>query len=106
MVIMQGQAQLFQLVRALHPPRGFPRRLDGRQEQRHQDPDHSDYDQQLDKSKAAYDSLVPWVNTWTHRNYLPSIKKKTKNGLNLSSTVATDFARLAARVREAGQDTH
>src|SRR5262245_37733143 len=38
---------------ALHPPRCFPRRLYGGQEQSHQHADDGDYDEQLHQRKAA-----------------------------------------------------
>ena len=35
-VVLKGQSQLFQVVFALRPPGGFPRLLNGRQQEGHQ----------------------------------------------------------------------
>ncbi len=50
-VIVHGQADLLQVVRALGTPGGFPGRLDGGQEQRDQDRDDGDHDEQLDQGE-------------------------------------------------------
>ena len=51
-VIRRGQAELFQVVRALHAARGFPRRLYGWKQQPHQHADNGDRRQQLDERKG------------------------------------------------------
>ena len=48
-MILQPHAQLPQIVRTRGTLRRAARRLHRRQEQRHQDPDHGNHDQQLDK---------------------------------------------------------
>ena len=42
------QAELFQMVLTLHTPSGFPGRLHGGQEQRHQNADDGNHDQKFD----------------------------------------------------------
>ena len=53
MIVVHRQADLLQVVAALHPPRRFPCRLHRRQQQRDQDADDRDDDQQLDQRKRA-----------------------------------------------------
>ena len=50
---LHGQSELPEVVRTLHPPRGFARRLDGRQQQGHQDTDDGNDDQELDQRKRS-----------------------------------------------------
>ena len=57
-VALHGEAQLLQVVGTLHPPRGFPRRLHRRQEQRNQDADDRDDGQQLHESKRRTNSRL------------------------------------------------
>ena len=52
MVVVEGQADLLEVVGALDPPRRLARRLHGRQEQRDQHRDDGDDDQQLDQREA------------------------------------------------------
>ena len=47
MVIVHRQADLLEIVGALHPPRRLPGRLHRRQQQRNEDPDDGDHHQQL-----------------------------------------------------------
>ena len=47
LVIEAAQGELFEVVLALHPSGGLPRRLHRRQQQRDQDADDCDYDQKL-----------------------------------------------------------
>ena len=54
-MILPRQADLFQIVLALRDPGRFPRRLNGRQQQRDQNADDGDDDQQLDKGERAAD---------------------------------------------------
>ena len=59
-VMRQGRdADLLEVVGALHPPGGFPRGLHGRQQQRDQDPDDRDHDQQFHERKAAHATPPP-----------------------------------------------
>ena len=53
---MQGQADLLQIVAALHAVRGFPDLLDGRQQQADQDGDDRDHHQQLNEREPAASS--------------------------------------------------
>jgi hypothetical protein len=46
------QGKLFHFVGALGTARRFPRRLYGRQQQRHQDANNRDHDQQFDKCEG------------------------------------------------------
>ena len=55
-VMVGGQAELLEVVAALHTAGGLAGRLHRRQEQPNQDADDGDHDQQLDERKAA--SLV------------------------------------------------
>ena len=56
-IVLGGQADLLEIVRALGTPRGLARGLDGRQEQRDQDGDDRDHHQQLDQREAAGSGL-------------------------------------------------
>ena len=67
-VIMQGQAPLFQIVRALAAASRLARRLDSRKQQRDQDPDNRDHHQELNQSKAT--SLAFADETNRHKNLL------------------------------------
>ena len=51
-VVMQGQADLLEVVDALDPPGGLSGRLHGRQQQRDQHRDDGDDDQQLDQRES------------------------------------------------------
>jgi hypothetical protein len=55
---MNGQANLLELVGTFDSPRGFPRTLDRRQQQRDQNPNDGDHDQQFDKRKRCTLLLV------------------------------------------------
>jgi hypothetical protein len=50
---VQRQAELLDIVRALDPPRCFPCRLHGRQQQRNQDANDRNHHQQLDERETA-----------------------------------------------------
>jgi hypothetical protein len=52
-VILQRQAELFQIVLALRAPGRFTRLLHGRKQQGHQHSDDGDDDQQFDQREAA-----------------------------------------------------
>ena len=52
-VVVQGEADLLEVVDALRPPRRLPRRLNRRQQQGDQDGNDRDDDQQFDQSEAA-----------------------------------------------------
>ena len=52
-VVLNGKRHLLEVVRALHAPRGFARRLNCRKEQPNQNADDSDHDQQLDQREAV-----------------------------------------------------
>ena len=53
MVVVQAYADLLEIVGAGHPPRGFARRLDGRQQERDEDADDGDHDQQFDQGEPG-----------------------------------------------------
>ena len=55
---MQSQPDLLEVVGALDPPRRFPRRLHGGEQQSDQDGDDRDDDEQLDQGEAALRSLT------------------------------------------------
>jgi hypothetical protein len=52
-VIVHRDAELFEMVRALHPPRSLAGRLDRGQEQCHQDANDCNHDEQLDECEAS-----------------------------------------------------
>ena len=51
-VIMEGQAKLFQVIRAAHPACGFSGGLDCRQQKADEDSDDGDDDEEFDQGKA------------------------------------------------------
>jgi hypothetical protein len=51
---VQGQAELFQVVRALHATGGFSGGLDGRQQQRDENTDDRDDHQEFHERKSAF----------------------------------------------------
>ena len=51
-VVVHRQADLLEVVDALHAPGRLPRRLHGGQEQRDQDRDDRDHDQQFDQRES------------------------------------------------------
>ena len=51
--VFGGQANLLQVVAAVRPTGRFPRRLNGRQEKRNQDPDDGDNDEELDQGETS-----------------------------------------------------
>ncbi len=53
LIIVNGDADLFEIVVALSPPRGFASRLNSGEQQRNQHRDDRDDDQQFDQSKRA-----------------------------------------------------
>lgn len=53
MIVVQSEADLLQIVGALHPVGCFPYLLDGWEEQADQDGDNRDNDQQFDQGKAT-----------------------------------------------------
>jgi hypothetical protein len=55
---VQGQADLLEVVGALHPPHRLARRLDGGEQQGDQHGDDRDDDEQFDQGEAALRSLT------------------------------------------------
>jgi hypothetical protein len=51
-MVLPGQADLLELIRALSASSRFARRLNGRQQQRDQNADDRNHDQQLDQSET------------------------------------------------------
>ena len=66
MEVMGGQAELFEMIRALHATRRLARRLNGRQQQGHQNSNDGDDNQQFDEREASCsDSEVnTYVAAW------------------------------------------
>jgi hypothetical protein len=56
-VSLERQAQLLEVLLALHPGRGFADLLHGRQEQAEEDADDGNHDQQLDQGETR---AFPW----------------------------------------------
>ena len=52
-VVVQRQANLFEIVLALRPPRRLTSLLHGRQQQRNQDSNNRDHDEQFDQGEAT-----------------------------------------------------
>jgi hypothetical protein len=52
-IVVQRKAELLQVADTLRAPGGFARRLNGREQQRHQDADDRDDDEQLDQCKPC-----------------------------------------------------
>ena len=52
-VVLPTDGQLLEVVLARSPSRGFPRGLDGREQERDQDPDDSDDNEQFDKREGT-----------------------------------------------------
>ncbi len=52
-IVVDSQADLFEIVAALHPPRRFARRLNGRQQKSHEDADDGDHHEQLDQRETS-----------------------------------------------------
>jgi hypothetical protein len=50
---LDADSQLPEIVLTLRTAGGFPRRLNSRQQQRHQNSDNCNYHQELDQSKAV-----------------------------------------------------
>ena len=50
-VVVRSDAQLFDMIETLSPPRRTAGGLDRRQQQRHENSDNGDHDQQLDEGK-------------------------------------------------------
>src|SRR5262245_61212546 len=53
MMVVQGESDLFEIVRALRPVGGFANLLHGRQQQGDQNRDDGNYDEQLDKREGS-----------------------------------------------------
>src|SRR4051812_19525916 len=53
MIILQSEADLLQMIAALHSSSGFAGRLNRRQQQRDEHADDGNHHQQLDESKTA-----------------------------------------------------
>jgi hypothetical protein len=51
---VQSQADLLEIVAALHAPRRLARGLHRRQQQRHEDANDGDYHQQLNEGKTTF----------------------------------------------------
>jgi hypothetical protein len=61
---VEGQRKLLEVVVALRSPRCLACGLNGWQQKCHQDADDGNYDEQLDKRKAA--SAPGTLGTWNH----------------------------------------
>jgi hypothetical protein len=69
-VIVNGNAELLQIIPALRAAGGFARLLDGRQQQGNQDRDNRDHHQQLNERERS--EPVPRPLQWTWREHGPS----------------------------------
>ena len=71
-MVVQGQAELLEVVGALHPAGRLARRLHRGQQQRDQDADDRDHHQQLDQRKRRPPRVraVSHVRSKTHRSWL------------------------------------
>ena len=65
MKTVQGKRRLLQIIEALHPPRGFPCRLHGGQEQTDQHADDRNNDEKFDQCEAETMGL------WSCHNWVP-----------------------------------
>ena len=63
MIVLQGHAQLPEIVLAMGAPGRFAGRLDGRQEQADQDADDGDHHQQFDQGETR--SADSTVDAWS-----------------------------------------
>jgi hypothetical protein len=52
-VVLNGQANLLELIFALRPPGRFPRGLNRREQQGHQNPNDRDHDKKFDQGKSG-----------------------------------------------------
>ena len=64
LIVVQGQADLFQMVFALNFSSGFSRSLNGRQKQGDQRRDDRDHDEQLNQSKSGSFSLAEHIQSF------------------------------------------
>jgi hypothetical protein len=81
---VECQTDLPQIVRALRAPGGFARRLDGRQDQRGEQPDDGDDHQQFDQREAASAARRSRINS-RERVSAHGILRSTKSRLLLVS---------------------
>src|SRR5262249_55535342 len=79
-IVVQGQANLLEVVRAAHPRGGLADLLDGRQQQADQDADDGDDHQQLDQRKAA-------ANRWNLHDESPCRDDEEIDGTPLCGIV-------------------
>ena len=68
---MEGDADLLEVVDALHPPGRFARGLYGGQQKCDQDRDNRDHDQELDEGEALV-TLQPHLQLVQHSSVAPS----------------------------------
>ena len=64
LIVVQGQADLFQMVFALNFSSGFSRSLNGRQKQGDQRRNDRDHDEQLNQSKSSSFSLAEHIQSF------------------------------------------
>jgi hypothetical protein len=58
--VVKGQANLFQVIGALHAPRRFPSRLHCWQQESDQDANDRNHHQQLNQRKSREPRAAPW----------------------------------------------
>ncbi len=90
-VFLQGQADLLEIVLARRQPRGLAGRLDGRQQQGHENADDRDHDQQLDQRKANAETTNSRRNGAGHGGFL-----HVNGGRDFSNTAQTTNALASA----------
>jgi len=61
-VVVDTQAEVFEVIGARHSPCRLARRLNGRQKKRNQNSDYRDDDQKLNESKSVYIATPPHFN--------------------------------------------
>lgn len=92
-VILDRKAELFQVVRALHPTRGFAGGLHRREEEPDQNTDDGDDDQQFDESKTVETKFFSRHKTTSINNI--KIKKgagvKRRNDAEKKKEIESDF---------------
>src|SRR5262249_6518175 len=94
-IVVDRQPQLLQVVLTLRSPRGFPRLLHGRQQQRDQDRNDGDHHQKFDERKPAL------ISFHFLRPFLTFEDPSRLNGLR--ETVLINFAgQISLRLRFLG----
>lgn len=105
LIVLQGDAQLFEVVGALEAPARFAGGLDGRQQERNQDANNRDDDQQFDQREAAAAGWHASATTATQpRTWTLEAKRERRNGLGHAGVQngLEESGQLVARLRRIG----